>query len=260
MNPYVKKKYKWVISCSILLCVFLFNGCKDYEEEPEEDRYPLLEGIWSTNAAGTATRINIYQGDAHFLSFGQDRWKDMADEGYIREWDTYFVNIQYQGEGDFSCQYYDYKSSPRLNDAALNLSPDGTIFIFRTGNEEVTWYKQSSFPVRRGGIYFWTGSDRGNGYITIKLYDSNYNFDYTPFNAEGYYDEYEYERYETEHLIDSRSLIYYVPSGYPGCGGNGSYGFSGLTHGQYKYRANDRINRWTGTVYLNSDCHLIEIK
>ena len=243
------------------------NSCKEGGKEKEtddEEKYQLmLEGVWSFDASGNSTRINYDRGIgiAEFVSFAQDQWKELADAGKVKPWNTYFVNLNYQGKGEFTCTSYDYTgASSQRYDTTIKLAADGKTLNVKTAHSEAIWYKQSVYPIKKGDISFWTASDRGWGYIGVQLYDASYSFDYNPLDGFGNLDKDKYDKYESEHLIDRLTIIFYVPSGYPGCGGNGSYTFRNQIYGTYKYRASDRGKDWSGTINLNSECILTEIK
>ena len=252
-------RYRFAI-CILLSCT-LFFGC-DNEKEVDEDKYPLLEGIWSSDPSGIASRINIYQGAATFLSFSQDQWKGFSDAGYIKAWDSYFYSIQYKGKGEFDCQSFIFKGSAPVGTVAiLNLATDAKSFKIKTGNDEVFWYKQSDNPIKRGFISFWTAKNWGNGSIHIELYDNSYNFDYYPLDEDGYLDVPKYEKYKSDHFIDYRILSSYVTSGVPGCANVGlSASIFFVPYGSYKYAATDGKNRWFGSIYLSVECLPTEIK
>ena len=236
-----------------------FYGCGDSEDEKEEDRTPLLEGVWSSDPTGISTKISVHEGIAEFYTFAGDKWKTLADAGHIKQWDYYFVNSEYQSKGNFNCGYYNYyaDAKPERRDATFNLDDDGRTLTVQTGNETETWYKQSSQPIQRGRVSFWT--DKNQGRISITLYDGSYDFEYAPHDSEGYLDYERWEKYQIDHLIGEGSLNMYFASGVPGCGQVGTSSFGNTMYGTYKYRVSNPPNAWIGTVSINSECVMVKL-
>lgn len=250
--------YRWMLvisSCLFHSCLLLF-GCK--EAEDEEDKYPLLEGVWCSTTSGISTKITIFDNNAFFLFFEDDYWKDQSDAGKLKQWDVLISDIKYKNKDDFTCLFHTINNEKI--DAKLTISANERSFLIKTDNYEGTWYKQSSYLVKPGSISFWTARNWSGGSLSIKLFDNNFDFNYNPLNEGGFQDKEKYDQYVSLHLIENNSLRYYVESGYPGCGGNGTAGFYRLPYGYYKYRVENGNNKWTGTINLNSDCVLIQIK
>lgn len=255
----MKKLAIHAISALLFAAFSCFYSCDDPQDEKEEDRTPLLEGIWSSDPTGISTKISIHEGTAEFFTFAGDKWQTLADAGHIKQWDYYFVNSEYQGKGNFNCGYYDYYAGSKTErrDATFNLTDDGKTLTVQTGNEAETWHKQSSQPVQRGRVSFWT--DRNRGRISIEFYDGSYDFEYNPLNNEGYFDYERWEKYQIDHLIGNGSLNMYFESGVPGCGQFGTSSFNDIVHGTYKYRVSNPPYAWNGTVYLNSECVMVKL-
>ena len=86
----MKRLTTLAISALFFTAFSCFYCCMDPQDEKEEDKTPLLEGVWSSDPTGMFTKITIREGVAEFYTFAGDKWKTLADAGNIKQWDKYF--------------------------------------------------------------------------------------------------------------------------------------------------------------------------